>query len=119
MTKTAYKYSKQRLRWNFSFRHDLFIVDAGKFSKSYYPAVNGDLTSDDYEPELLRDVIASHYELRTPDEEVVGIEYRARIDIYKLKGIDPDEAVAGVISFRGETKAYKYNAKEISSPSWP
>lgn len=87
--------------------------------KSYYPAVNGDLTSDDYEPELLRDVIASHYELLTPDEEVVGIEYRARIDIYKLKGIDPDEAVAGVISFRGETKAYRYNAKEISSPSWP
>ena len=85
-------------------------------NKSYYPAKNGDIAENDYEPELLKAVKASMCELLTPDEDVVGIEYVARIEIYKLKGIDIDEAVACKVIFNGETKLYKYLATEKIYP---
>lgn len=87
---------------------------------SFYPAVNGDISADDYENQLISTVKASNYEIRNADAEdnIVGIEYVARIDIYKLKGTDLSEAVACIITFNGETKAYRYNATEITQPSW-
>lgn len=88
---------------------------------SYYPAQNGNITKADYETTILKSVKASHWELRSvnEDDEVSGVVYFARIDIHKLKGIETNEAVACVISFNGETKEYKYNATEILEPSWP
>ncbi len=79
---------------------------------SYYPAPDGEITKDDYEPDKLTSVKAEFWELRSanPDDETSGIIYYARIDIYKLKGVDTSEAVACVISFNGETKEYRYNA---------
>lgn len=88
-------------------------------NKNYYPAPDGDITGNDYESVKIGSVKASHSELRSPDEEVVGIEYVARIDIYKLKNAEPEEAVACVISFNGETKEYKYIGKDIIYPSFP
>jgi len=85
---------------------------------SYYPAVGGEISENDFEPTLLGRVKASFYELLTPDEDVVGIEYVATVEIYKLCGIETDEAVACKISFNGETKEYKYNASDIICPSW-
>ncbi len=76
--------------------------------KTYHCAPNGEITSEDYEPEILQSERALHYELRSPGEKVAGIVYAARVDIYKLKGIDTSEAIACVISFMGETKEYKY-----------
>lgn len=80
---------------------------------SYYPIPNGEITIDDYEPNKLTSVKAEHWELRSAnaDDETDGIIYYARIDIYKLKGVDTNEAVACVISFNGETKEYRYNAQ--------
>lgn len=73
---------------------------------------DGDITKDDYEPDKLASVKAEHWELRSAnaDDETDGIVYYARIDIYKLKDVEPSEAVACVISFNGATKAYRYNA---------
>ena len=87
---------------------------------SYYPAPDGDITADDYEPKKLTSVKAVHWELRSanPNDETSGIVYYAGIDVYKLKGIEPSEAVACVISFNGETKEYKYNATKNIGPSW-
>lgn len=63
---------------------------------------------------------ADYWELRSAnaDDETAGIVYYARIDIYKLKNFDTDEAVACKISFNGETKEYKYIASDIIYPSW-
>ena len=79
---------------------------------SYYPIPDGEITIDDYEPNKLTSVKAEHWELRSAnaDDESSGIIYYAKIDIYKLKGVDTSEAVACVISFNGETKEYRYNA---------
>lgn len=79
---------------------------------SYYPIPDGKITKDDYEPNKLTSVKAEHWELRSAnaDNETCGIVYYAKIDIYKLKGVDTSEAVACVISFNGETKEYRYNA---------
>lgn len=88
---------------------------------SYYPAPDGEITQNDYEPAKLASVKAEHWELRSagPDDGTSGIIYYARIDIYKLKDVPPDEAVACIISFNGETKAYKYNATQTPTPSLP
>jgi len=86
---------------------------------SYYPAVGGEISENDFEPTLLGRVKALHFELLTPDEEVVGIEYVATVEIYKLNGTETDVAVACRISFNGETKLYKYNASAIITPSYP
>ena len=88
-------------------------------NRSYYTAENGDITKDDYDTELIKMVKAVHRELLTPDEDVIGIEYVARIEIYKLKGIDINEAVACKIIFNGETKLYKYLATDTVYPSYP
>lgn len=79
---------------------------------SYYPIPDGEITIDDYEPNILTSIKAEHWELRSAnaDDESSGIIYYAKIDIYKLKGVDTSEAVACVISFNGETKEYRYNA---------
>ena len=82
------------------------------YGHSYYPIPDGEITKDDYEPDKLTSVKAEHWELRSAnaDDESSGIIYYAKIDIYKLKGVDISEAVACVISFNGETKEYRYNA---------
>ena len=79
---------------------------------SYYPAPDGDITKDDYEPEKLASLKGEHWELRSANasDETSGIIYYARMDIFKLKGVDPKEAVACIISFNGETMEYRYNA---------
>lgn len=88
---------------------------------SYYPALNGELTAKDYEQDSLSSVKAAYWELRSANskDEVSGIVYYAKIDIYKLKGVEPSDAVACVISFNGEIKIYKYNAAEVIEPSFP
>lgn len=77
---------------------------------SYYPAPDGDLTDGDYDSEVLKSVKAQHCEIRSVNDsdEVSGIEYVARVDVHRLNGYEPEEAIACVISFNGETKAYKY-----------
>ena len=79
---------------------------------SYYPIPNGEITKDDYEPNKLTSVKAESWELRSAnaEDDTSGIIYYAKIDIYKLKGVNTSEAVACVISFNGETKEYRYNA---------
>lgn len=79
---------------------------------SYYPIPDKAITKDDYEPNKLASVKAESWEMRSANanDEVTGIVYYARIDIYKLKGVDPDEEVACVISFNGETKTCVYKA---------
>ena len=79
---------------------------------SYYPVPDGEITKGDYESNKLTSVKAEHWELRSAnaEDEISGIIYYAKIDLYKLKGVDTSEAVACVISFNGETKEYRYNA---------
>lgn len=79
---------------------------------SYYPIPDGEITKYDYEPNKLTSVKAESWELRSAnaEDDTSGIIYYAKIDIYKLKGVDTNEAVACVISFNGETKEYRYNA---------
>lgn len=87
----------------------------------YYPASGDMLTSDEYEAEVLYRTKCSNLEIRSSnsDDEVAGIEYVAAVEIHRLPGVDTTEAVACVISFNGETQAYRFLGTPQIKPSYP
>lgn len=88
---------------------------------SYYPAPDGELTEADFGPEVLGTVKSVFYELRSAnaEDEISGIQYNARVEIHRLPETDTNEAIACVISFNGETKAYKYLCAHAIEQSRP
>lgn len=96
--------------------YEIIIEIAKIFSVFPDEIINADeeIAEADYEPELLEKTMCSYWEDRPMKSEynveIKGWEYRAGVEIYKLKNFNPEEAVAAKISFSDDTKIYKFTS---------
>lgn len=89
--------------------------------RNYYPAPDGGIAAGEYEEDVFAVVKAVYQEIRSAnaDDEVAGIEYHARIELHRIPGTDPADAVACGIFFNGESKTWKYLGSAVITPSFP